>query len=283
MRGEFVELGGARVYCFAAGERGAGEPIVLVHGAFNSAHVFRDLLSRLPKGHRVLATDLLGFGRSDRPDNRAVHPAAHAERLIQLLDALGVEPACLVGHGIGGAVVTATALAAPERVSHLMLVAPCLLAASSGSPPAPPPAALRRLARLVPLFQRLPPPWLASAIHTALVRGYDNRMLGAFSMDMYLKPFLSDSGRAAACSQLLALANTSAAVSLEGAQLTCPVSLMLGARDPFLPAKGEYVRRTLQAAVQQDFIVHRLAGVSHAIPEEAPDRLALAIAELLVH
>ena len=67
MRGEFVDLSGVRVYCYAFGSRGAGEPIVLVHGAFTSSHLWQDLLPRLPKGHRVLVLDLLGHGRSDPP------------------------------------------------------------------------------------------------------------------------------------------------------------------------------------------------------------------------
>jgi pimeloyl-ACP methyl ester carboxylesterase len=37
MRGEFIDLGGVRLYCYAFGERGAGAPIVLIHGAFTSS------------------------------------------------------------------------------------------------------------------------------------------------------------------------------------------------------------------------------------------------------
>ena len=44
MRGEFVDLGGVRLYCYAFGSRGAGDPIVLVHGAFTSSHLWQDVL-----------------------------------------------------------------------------------------------------------------------------------------------------------------------------------------------------------------------------------------------
>ena len=54
MRGEFVDLDGVRLYCYAFGQRGAGHPIVLVHGSFTSSHLWQDVLPRLPKGHRVL-------------------------------------------------------------------------------------------------------------------------------------------------------------------------------------------------------------------------------------
>ena len=88
MRGEFVDLGGARVYCYAFGSRGVGDPIVLIHGAFTSSHLWQDVLPRLPKGHRVLVLDLLGHGRSDPPRRESMTIAAHATRVIQLMDVM---------------------------------------------------------------------------------------------------------------------------------------------------------------------------------------------------
>ncbi|MCU0615968.1 MAG: alpha/beta fold hydrolase [Gemmatimonadaceae bacterium] len=192
MRGEFVDLDGQRLYCFAAGTRGAGAPIVLVHGAFTSSHLWREVIPRLPDGHRVLVLDLLGHGRSDLPADAAYDVAAHGARLRTLLDVLGVEPACLVGHGLGAAIVCDVAQRAPERVRHLVLANPCLVA--SASEPASAPRALRRLARLTPIFRRLPPAWLASTLHTTLLRGYRQRGAGSHVLDVYLKPYRSLAG-----------------------------------------------------------------------------------------
>jgi pimeloyl-ACP methyl ester carboxylesterase len=280
MRGEFVDLDDTRLYCFASGTRGVGEPIVLLHSAFTSSHLWRDLLPRLPKGHRVLVVDLLGHGRSDHPREADFGTHAHARRVIALLDVLGVEPACVVGHGVGAAIAASLALQAPERVTRLMLCNPCLIRTAGEDAPAP--RSFRRLARATPLWRRLPPDWVASALHSALVRGYSNKLLAAHVMDVYLKAFRSDAGREVACRQLESVCAASSVVELPSGALSMPVGLMLGAADPFTPRGGEPLRRSLAASVLGEFTVHRLAGMSHAIPEEAPDRLAIAVAELLV-
>lgn len=279
MRGEFVDLDDTRLYCFAAGTRGAGEPVVLIHGAFSSSHMWRDLVSRLPKGHRVLVMDLLGHGRSDRPTTADYGVQAHTTRTLALLDLLGVEPACFVGHGLGAAVASAIALQAPERVTRLQLCNPCHIADASHVVETP--GSLRRLSRGVRLWRALPPDWLASALHTALARGYTNALLAAHVLDVYLKPFRSDDGREVAARQLTVMGSPSEAVRLGPESLRIPAGLMLGANDPFLPRSGERVRLALSAATSGAVTVHRLAGMSHAIPEEAPDRLAIAVSELL--
>jgi pimeloyl-ACP methyl ester carboxylesterase len=280
MRGEFVDLDGNRLYCYAAGTRGEGEPIVLVHGAFTSSHIWRDVVARLPKGHRVLVLDLLGHGRSDLPAGAGYAAAAHADRLHTLLDVLGVEPCCLVGHGFGAAVVAELARREPQRATRLLLCNPCLLAAGDESGRAP--GGLRRLARAAPLWRHLPPALLASALHTALSRGYTNRAFAGHVLDVYLRPYRTEPGRAAALQQLAAIADAEACVSLPARALPMPVSVMLGEDDPFVPAGGEPLQAALATVATRPLTVHRLAGLAHAIPEEAPDRVAIAVAELLV-
>ncbi len=280
MRGEFVDLDDTRIYCYAAGTRGAGEPVVLLHGAFTSSHVWRDLTARLPKGHRVLVIDLLGHGRSDTPATASYSVTAHAQRTAALLELLGVEPACFVGHGFGAAVAAAIALQSPERVTRLQLCNPCHIAGDAQSSHAPP--ALRRLARGARLWRALPPDWLASALHTALSRGYTNALLAGHVLDVYLRPFRTAQGKEVATRQLQVIGDSRDAIMLRAGSLPMPVGLMLGADDPFLPRNGERMRSVITAAAAGEITVHRLAGMSHAIPEEAPDRLAIALSELLV-
>jgi len=72
MRGEFLDLSGARLYYYAAGTRGAGVPVVFIHGFPTSSHLWNDVVPLMPQGHRLVVLDLLGFGRSDRPLTRPV-------------------------------------------------------------------------------------------------------------------------------------------------------------------------------------------------------------------
>ena len=282
MRGEFVDIGGARLYCYASGSRGAGVPIVLIHGAFTSSHLWRELLPRLPKGHRVLVLDLLGHGRSDRHAGRLMTVAGHAERLLGLLNELAVTSACLVGHGIGAAVALRLAHNCPDRVTKLALVNPSFLATNPQEVRIP--GALRRLAAFVPFWKRLPGDWLASALHTAMLRGYAQRDVGAHSLDVYLKPFRTREGRDSACAQLLALrASVGDTVdALAPAALAAATAVVFGAEDPFLqPQRVARVLHALEVATADPITVQQLSGVAHIAPEEAPDRLATIIADLL--
>ncbi len=103
-------------------ERGAGDAIVLVHGAFGSSHDFvATVLDSLAARHRCVVWDRPGHGYSERPEGEA-GPGVQADVLLALLDELDVERPLLVGFSYGGAVVLAAALRAPERVRGVVLL-----------------------------------------------------------------------------------------------------------------------------------------------------------------
>lgn len=107
----------------AAGESGDEPPVVLLHGiGLDSAAVsWRWALPFLAADRRVLALDFPGHGESDEPARGHTTPYYRAV-LDAFLDALDVERAAFVGISMGGAVALGRALAAPERVSRLVLV-----------------------------------------------------------------------------------------------------------------------------------------------------------------
>ena len=96
-------------------------PVILVHGSPGSSDVFRSLMARLPTGFRVIVPDLPGFGASTRdiPDYSF---RAHAQYLLELLDALHIRKAQLVGFSMGGGVVLSMADLAPERVASIVML-----------------------------------------------------------------------------------------------------------------------------------------------------------------
>ncbi|MBX9857670.1 MAG: alpha/beta hydrolase [Gemmatimonadaceae bacterium] len=282
MRGEFVDVGGVRLYCYAFGQRGAGHPIVLIHGCFTSSRLWQDVLPRLPKGHRVLVLDLLGHGRSDPPGAASMTVAGHTQRVATLLDIMGLREAILVGHGMGAAIAARVAHTQPERVSQLMLVNPALL--TNVPRDAYLTRRIQRVAALVPLWKRLSPTWMASALHAALLPCFAHRDVGARSLDVYLKPFMLRQGRDAACAQLTALAASryDSVDTLAPNAIRCETSLVVGSTDPFLrDARLRRLRDALQDATLRDLGVHVLPGVAHVAPEEAPDRLGTLVGELL--
>lgn len=92
-----------------------GAAIVLLHGEGGSAAMFRGAVERLGAEHGPVAIDLPGHGRSSGLEALATVDEA-AALLARVLERLGAPPAVLVGHGYGGQVALATAIAAPARV-----------------------------------------------------------------------------------------------------------------------------------------------------------------------
>ena len=271
MRGEFLDVGGARLYCYAAGRRGDGVPVVLLHGFPTSSHLWSGVVPLLPEGHRVLVVDLLGFGRSDRPAGLPVDLRAHAERVIGLLDLLRIERACVVGHELGGAVAQQVAVRWPTRVSHLALVSPAAFDCW--------PARELRLARaMLPLTRHLPPTFLLSLLRRDLGRGYVDQERGLRSVDIYLRPFASPEGREALVAHLAQLdAASTAALAERLDAVVAPTAIVWGADDPFLPAS---VGKRLQSAIP-GATLHVLPELRHFLPEEAPRQVASHLTELL--
>src|SRR5919199_7021411 len=96
--GEFVETGGVRLHFLS---RGAGRPVVLLHGNSGFAHDFASVLEALdPKEFRALAFDRPGHGLSERPALDGAM-SAQAGLIRGALKALGVRRAILVGHSLG--------------------------------------------------------------------------------------------------------------------------------------------------------------------------------------
>ena len=118
-RAHVAKIGGLRTRYWVGGE---GPPLVLVHGLGGGALNFVALAPLLARRHRVLALDLPGHGGSeplsalDGLGDVAAHVAAVAEREEML-------PAAVVGYSMGGVVALRLAVARPEAVSALALVA----------------------------------------------------------------------------------------------------------------------------------------------------------------
>lgn len=107
----------------AYGDAGDGPAVVFLHGWGLTARSYAQAFPLIAAtGSRVIAPALPGFGRSDPLDGEYTFPRL-AAWVLELLDTLDLrEEVTLVGHSFGGAVATATAWEAPERLRALVLV-----------------------------------------------------------------------------------------------------------------------------------------------------------------
>jgi pimeloyl-ACP methyl ester carboxylesterase len=120
----FAALSGGGMHYVTAG-RGTG--IVLLHGWPGLWFDYRHVLPQAARLGRCIAPDFYGFGDSAAPTGEPVEAAdeeAFAKNIIELLDAIEVGEAVIVGHDIGSAVGPAIARLAPRRVQGLVLLNP---------------------------------------------------------------------------------------------------------------------------------------------------------------
>jgi pimeloyl-ACP methyl ester carboxylesterase len=271
VRGEFLDLGGARLYYYAAGTRGAGEPVVFLHGFPTSGHLWNDVVTLMPPGHRLVVVDLLGYGRSDRPLARPVDIRAHAARIVALLDELRIRRACIVGHGIGGGIAQSLAIRHRDRVSHLCLV-------SSVAFDHWLPLGVRVAAQAAPAIQSLPPWIILGILRRKLRKAYEDSEHAARSVDLYLRPFSDEGGRAALLAHLAALSTTETAeLEPELKGISVPTAIAWGQHDGIVPLS---IGRRLQMAIPGASL-EVIPGTRHFTPEEAPQKVADVIGHLL--
>ncbi|WP_214108532.1 haloalkane dehalogenase [Acrocarpospora catenulata] len=95
-------------------DTGSGTPVVFLHGNPNSSYLWRNVLPTIDKSVRPLAPDLIGMGRSGKPD-LPYRFADHARYLDAWFDRLELEQVVLVGHDWGGALAFDWAARHPGR------------------------------------------------------------------------------------------------------------------------------------------------------------------------
>jgi pimeloyl-ACP methyl ester carboxylesterase len=110
-------------------EYGAGErPLVLIHGLLMNRRMFDRLGPAMAeRGNRVIALDLLGHGRSDRPADMSQYSMTFfARQVVALLDHLDLEDAVIGGTSLGANVSLELAYLEPKRVKAMMVEMPVL-------------------------------------------------------------------------------------------------------------------------------------------------------------
>jgi haloalkane dehalogenase len=101
---------------------GDGAPVVLLHGEPSWSFLWRHVIAELvDAGHRCIAPDLAGFGRSDKPADGWYSLAGHVRSIASLLETLDLRDVTLVVHDFGGPIgLQAAALEVPDRIARIV-------------------------------------------------------------------------------------------------------------------------------------------------------------------
>jgi pimeloyl-ACP methyl ester carboxylesterase len=270
-----IELHGRRVIYRVAG---SGPPVVLIHGMLNSSRHWQGVAERLAEDYTVIAPDLIGHGDSAAPRGD-YSLGAHAASIRDLLAAIGVDRATIVGHSLGGGVAMQFFYQFPQRVERLVLISSGGLGREVGP--------MLRLAALPGMSLALSltiHPKLLGALW-ALGRRLRERGIGTGvylqAIARALRPLETPGARQAFLHTLRAVIDVRgqrvAATDRLGLLEAIPTLIVWGERDNTIPlAHG---RLAHEAIANSRFAT--LPGVAHFPHLEDPDGLAVALREFI--
>ena len=247
---------------------GEGPPVLFLHGFPTNGELWRREAWLCAQRMRVLVPDLLGYGRSERPERSDLSEPAQAGYLLELLEGLGIAELAVVGHDIGGAVAQLLALEPGLDVRALVLL-------DSVAFDAWPIEGVRMIQQTDPeqesaAFARE----LLSLIFDVGIAHPERMEPGA--IDAFVEPWLLDP------SSLFRAARGITGKGLAGREqdlvaLDLSAFVIWGEEDPFLPPElAERLGETFAGST-----VALLPGCSHFVTEDAPQTIPQLVFEWL--
>ena len=104
-------------------DEGVGDPVLLLHGEPTWSFLWRKIIPPLAERTRVVAPDLIGFGKSDKPEDPSWYSYdRHVASIASLVESLDLREMTLVVHDWGGPIGLRVAVERPERVARLVIL-----------------------------------------------------------------------------------------------------------------------------------------------------------------
>lgn len=261
-------VAGVRTPYLEAGDPAADAAVVFVHGNPGSGQDWAELTGRVGAFARAVAPDMPGFGQAEKPERFDYTVGGYAAHLAAFLDALGIRVAHLVLHDFGGPWGLAWAAARPAAVGSLALI-------NTGYIPGYRwhfAARIWRLPVVGEAFQRLT---THRAFHALMRLASPRRRLPQAFVERMYRDY--DGGTRAAVLKLYRATDIARlARELEPGlrALRCPVQVIWGKRDLFLPYRYAFTQREVFPEAQ----VHLLGDSGHFPYADDPE----AVADLLL-
>ena len=258
-------------------EAGSGQPaFLLLHGFMLDCSSWYPVIDRLARLGRVCAYDRLPFGRSakllpgDWQGPNPYTPQATLQQLADLLDHLALDRIVLIGNSAGGLLAVRAALAFPERVTALVLVAPAIF----GRAPERVTAMLnsRLMNRIGPAIMRRAghPGWL-------LKRSYGDPEQISPERHAQAVEMATDPNWQRALWEFVKVSTVQPDMTSSLGDIRQPVLVISGDNDRVVPLKDQ--RRLVAALPDAQLEVIRDAG--HVPQEEQPDEFVARVAAWL--
>ena len=116
---QYIKVDGINTRFWSMGDEGPN--VILIHGIGGYVEMWGNNIDILSQNHRVYALDLVGFGRSDKPD--VPYSFAFLSKFVlNFMETLNIDRASLVGNSMGGGISLQLAITSPDKVDKLVLV-----------------------------------------------------------------------------------------------------------------------------------------------------------------
>ena len=117
----FFDGNGFQMHYVDVGPRQAN-PIILLHGEPTWGYLYRKFIPELSKSYRVVVPDMMGFGKSETPQDKEYTLKTHVENLSRLIDNLKLTNITFVGQDWGGPITAAYSIRNLNKVKSFVLI-----------------------------------------------------------------------------------------------------------------------------------------------------------------
>jgi haloalkane dehalogenase len=269
----YAEVGDGLRMAYVQAGASSGPPVLLLHGEPTWSFLYRKVIPPLAgAGCRVIAPDLIGFGRSDKPAEVGDHSYARHVEWVRtfVLDALDLREVTLVGHDWGGLIGLRLVAEHPERFARVV-------ATNTGLPTGDQP-----MPKVWWRFRE----WIQTAAHidvAQLVQGVTQAPLPDDVAGAYNAPFPDESFKAGVRAMPLLVPTTPDDPATEANRRAWralstwdkPFLVAFSDNDPITAAMAPVLRSTIPGTAAVDPVV--LAG-GHFVQEDSGEDLGRAIA-----
>mgnify|MGYP001553557384 CR=1 FL=1 len=251
------------------GKMGKGEPLIIVHGTPWSSYNMRHLIFKLSKHFSVYYYDLLGYGKSDKPDSD-VSLGIQNKILSGLINHWKLKKPNILGHDFGGAITLRTLLIDKIQFNKIVLIDPVAISPWGSE-------FFLHVKKHEKAFSDI-----TNYIHEAIIKSYiktaAHKKINENVLSATIKPWLENTGKAGFYRQI-AQANSQYTDEIQKLYpiINSPVLILWGKEDKWIPvSKGIKLNKMIKSS-----ILKIIPDSGHLVIEEKPKVLVKHIRNFL--